>query len=953
MTASITHTRVSLLLGLLGAAALLAPPPVRALPQAAGPDSASESATAGLIVGRVLSAETGAPLSSARVTTGGGGGATTSLDGRYVLRDVPAGATEVHVRLLGYGAKSVTGVEVLPGRTTVLDIVLEPAALELEGITVTASAERGSTTSLLAERRTASALSDAIGRDQMERSPDGDAAAALKRVPGLSVVDGKFAYVRGLGERYSATTLNGAPLASPVPDRNVIPLDLFPASLLESVVTAKSYSPEDPGDYAGGLVKLRTRDFPAHDVFSLGVGLGWSSEGTFGTGLGYDSGSRLDVLGFDDGARDLPSAVPADLRVSSTNLPADRLQAIGESFRGDWGPTPRDIPPNANVGLTLGDDLDLGGGRLGFVASAHHASRYEVRHDQIERVFARSAVDDPEVDYRGDITTRSVQWGGLLNLTYQPVPSHVVAFSALYSRLADDVARELRGFNLDSNTDQLNTRLQYVASSMLNLQLRGDHAPSLLGGARLGWRAAYTRASRLEPNTREVLYREFDGTFVFDDFVQSGSVFHQDQDDDGWSAGTTLSVPLEVAGGSWTLAVGASTDRTGRDTYTRRFRFRPDRGGDLSDEDLALPPNELFRPERIGPRAFEIEEATFREDNYTATEEVDAAYAKLDGAVLPGLRLAGGLRVERSRQTVDPRDLFQSGQASVPGAEVDVTDLLPVLNLTWALRRDMNLRASVSRTLARPQIRELAPFSFADYAAGYLVSGNPTLEGSRILNQDVRWEWFPGPRSVLAVSGFHKAFDDPIEVLVLPSTELIRSWVNAPEATNYGVEVEVRTGLGGLMPALDDVELNANLTLVESEVEAGGVSTVYIPGQGPAELATTDRARPLQGQSPYVANLGLTWFDPASGARAAVFFHRFGERIDAVGRESSPDIYEEARTQLDVVLQRPLGDVEVKVSAGRLLGHVVRFTQGEALLRRYDRGRTVSLSLAWSPFGPR
>lgn len=234
------------------------------------------SAQAGSIVGRIVNAQNAEPLVSAQVFVPGGSGTLSDVDGRYILRGLPAGAYDVQVQVIGFAAKTVTGVEVVAGSSTALDITMEPSAIALEGITVSASAERGSTTSLLTARARAAVVQDAIGADQISRSPDGDAAEALKRVPGLSVVDGKFAFVRGLGERYSSTTLNGSPLASPVPDKKVIPLDLFPSGFLESIVTSKSYSPEQPGDYAGGLVQLKTKSFPSERVLSFNV----SGDGT-------------------------------------------------------------------------------------------------------------------------------------------------------------------------------------------------------------------------------------------------------------------------------------------------------------------------------------------------------------------------------------------------------------------------------------------------------------------------------------------------------------------------------------------------------------------------------------------------------------------------------------------------------------------------------------------------
>ncbi|NNL30566.1 MAG: TonB-dependent receptor plug domain-containing protein, partial [Gemmatimonadetes bacterium] len=295
------------------------------------------SAQQGRITGRVLDAKTALPIASAQVFLEDQSvGTLSSIDGRYVLRDVPVGVQTVIVQMIGYGQKTITGVEVTDGGVAALDISLEGSAVDIAGITVAATVESGSTSALLYERRSEAVVVDAIGSEQISRSPDGDAAAALKRVPGLSVVDGKFAYVRGLGERYSSTTLNGAPLASPMPDRKVVPLDVIPSGLLESIVTAKSYSPDKPGDYAGGLVELRTKDFPKRRIFSVSASGGFNTVTTFEDGLRYGGGG-LDFLGFDDGTRDLPGALPDNARVTFPNFSRPQLESLGESFSGDWG----------------------------------------------------------------------------------------------------------------------------------------------------------------------------------------------------------------------------------------------------------------------------------------------------------------------------------------------------------------------------------------------------------------------------------------------------------------------------------------------------------------------------------------------------------------------------------------------------------------------------------------
>ena len=272
--------------------------------------------------------------------------------------------------------------------------------------------------------------------------------------------------------------------------------------------------------------------------------------------------------------------------------------------------------------------------------------------------------------------------------------------------------------------------------------------------------------------------------------------------DDTYSGGGDLQFPFTLGGGdrSGRVKVGGSMSAKTRDAFTRRFRFLAIPGGVVNNAVRERQPNDLFDPETIGSDGFELQEATFRPDNYDASEDVMAGYAMFDAEVTGSLRLMAGLRVEAAAQEVTPRDLFDIGLESLPGASLDDTDLLPALNLTLQLREGMNVRLGVSRTLARPQLRELAPFSFADYAGGYLTVGNPELNRSLIRNFDARWETFPGGRSLLVASAFQKTFVDPIEAVVLPSTELLKTWVNRGTASNWGIELEMRSDLDGILP---------------------------------------------------------------------------------------------------------------------------------------------------------
>lgn len=911
-----------------------------------GPAAAQET---GRISGRILDEDTARPLGLARISIESlSTGTTSDVDGRWSIDDVPAGTYDVAIRLIGYATKTVTGVAVTAGQVTAVDISVPRQAVEVQELTVTVADERGTAAAVLQNRQTAAAVTDAIGRDQISDSPDSDAAAAMARVPGVSIVDRKFVYVRGLGERYGNTTLDGAVLPSPIADRKAVPLDLIPASFIENVSTSKSYLPNQPGDYAGGLVQIETRRVPGRNFFTIGVGTGFETAVTGQTGLGY-SGGDLDFFGIDDGTRDLPALVPRDRSVDGANFTPRELEAIGESFISPWAGVSRDLPVERSGEIAFATELPVGARGLGLLATAHWDDGWSRRQDYVERVFTTSGIADPEVDYDGNVSTHEVTLGGLLNADLPLSSNHRISFGGLLNRITEDEARVLEGFNLDSNADQRNTRIRYVENSLLQTRLSGKHFLGLLGGMTLDWKGAYSRAGRYEPNTREVLYRESGGVFLWDNFIQSGSVFHQDLTENALGGNLDLQIPIRVNGVPGTLDIGGAANRRDRDVLTRRFRFV--NAGPISNDVRSRAPDEIFTTETIGPNGFEIDESTFRADNYDADQTILAGYVMADFEIVPRLRFAGGARIERSEQNVRPMDLFTSGAAPLEGAALDDTDFVPGATLTWAANEAMNLRAAASRTIARPEFRELAPFSFADFAGGYLVIGNPVLERSRITNFDLRWEWFPRPGAVIAISGFYKKFLDPIEEVVFPSTEFLKSWVNAESAENLGTEIEARSDLGLLSEALENVGLNLNVTLVDSEVSTGSNAQVFVPGVGSIDIQVPDKTRRLQGQSAYVINAGANWASPSSRTMLGLLYHRSGRRISQIGSSFLEDVFEEPRNQFDVVFEQGLGRFSVKAGATNVLGARYEFTQDGDLLRGWDPGRAFSVKLTWQPVG--
>lgn len=350
--------RLLLVLGTAGAAVT---------PGIAQEASSGEASVSGRILGHVVDGGTGAPVPQAQVSVLEGPSTLSDLNGRFMFSRVRAGTVEVTVRALGYAVKTLTGVEVSPDELVTLDVTLEQQALEVEGIRVSAARERGSTAYLLDERRSADAMVEAVGGQEIGRRPDSDAAEVARRMSGVTVSEGKYVFARGLGQRYSQTTLNGSPLPSPEPEREAVPLDLFPSGFLESLKTQKSYTADVAADFSGGSVQIRTKDFPSRFVGRFGVSTSLNTRSQFQSGFLRYQGGGMDWLGLDDGTRGQPAVVQELLGAvrSGDRLPTDpaQLMRIGEALRSGkqrFAPIAGEAPINRSFDLSLGGRADFG-----------------------------------------------------------------------------------------------------------------------------------------------------------------------------------------------------------------------------------------------------------------------------------------------------------------------------------------------------------------------------------------------------------------------------------------------------------------------------------------------------------------------------------------------------------------------------------------------------------------
>lgn len=901
----------------------------------------------GKVVGICKHVEKGTPVSGARIFVRGSTVEGRTDDSGTFEISLPTGSHHLTVVHPEFSTLSLPDTDVAAGRVKSLRVELTPAAVQLSDFTVTAPRVEGAVVALMDERRESGAVSDVIGAEQMSKSGDSYAASALKRVTGVTVVGGKYVYVRGLGERYSSTLLNGSSLPSPEPERRVVPLDMFPADLLDSLVIQKTFSPDMPGEFGGGSVQIRTRGFPDEFTAKVSASVGARVDTTFENGLHYHGGD-LDFLGIDDGIRQLPDEV-AEASKNSPLLERDmfsdrgylpeELERFGELMHNIWSPTRYTTPPNVGINATIGDGFSILGCKSGFLAALVYDNSYsqKIRWKNIYNLGAGGGLELFH-RYRFEELENTVTLAGILATGIDFSERHKLRLTTLVDRITDDEARIYQGENRDVDGQIRVARLRWIERMLFAQQVQGLHTLTGFYDLGLDWRYNFSLASRTEPDRREVRYdQETETRWLLSDRPEGNQRVFSDLLDQNHDLGLDATLPFNQWDGlEAKVKAGVGAALKSREVDTRRYKFQH-KGGVSGDTDIiSLPPEEIFTEENIAPGNFQFEEITRQTDNYAADQQVIGGYAMTDLPLGGGFRFVGGLRVEYSRQHVKTFELFNPDFEPVTSELSDI-DLLPAGTFSWEFSEDMLLRAGVSRTLSRPDFRELSPATFNDVTGGRQIFGNPELKRAAITNVDLRWEWYLAAGESVSISAFYKRFEQPIETIVVVSAQHSVTYENADGADNLGVEVEFRKSLDVIHKWLSDFYLAGNATYVYSQIRL------------PAEGIQTSSKRPLQGQSPYVLNFQAGYDNPDWGTSVVLLYNVFGRRIAEVGALGAPDVYEQPFHQFDLVVKQSLGSgFFAGFSAKNLLDSEVRYTQGSETTETFHRGRAFSLSISKS-----
>ncbi|MBO6585917.1 MAG: TonB-dependent receptor [Gracilimonas sp.] len=929
---------------------------------------------AGTITGTVVDAESGETLIGVNVVLQGTTiGTSTNLDGQYTIKNIEPGSYTLEVSYISFQKQIITGVEVNSGEVTKLDITLQPETEKLEDVIITAEAILDNEAGLLRQRQKAISFSDAISAESISSSGSGDAAGALKKVVGASVVDGKYVFIRGLGDRYTSTHLNGSELPSADPNRKSFQLDIFPSNLLENIVTLKTFTPDKPGNFSGGLVDIATKDFPEQFSFQASASTGFNTKSTF-TDLVIGDPSSTDYLGFDGGRRGVPQEV-RDFIKSGQEFPtlrdtrndpeaAETLDRLSNAFNNEFRPREQYGVMDQSYGISIGNQVPFLGNDLGYTASFSYSQGYSGYDDGVvSRYDLVGNFDDSEQLFRRlDVTDikgqRNVDWGGMATLSYRLSDAHKVSARFLRTQSGTGEGRYLEGFQYDIPNALFQTRVvQYTERSLSSFQLSGKSYFENFLKTTIEWKAASATNIQDEPDLRYFTTQV--DTFPSGAILHSSPTnnfqrpgrFYRNLEESNRSVGVDVTIPFNSFNGvAGNIKFGGNLVDVDRDFREQRFDFYTDtQNFTLNDVegnvDAFFDSLGILGYSNSGRPEFGnyVQNASTPRSNYDATRTVSAAYLMTELPVTDWFRLIGGVRLEQADIEVVSQD------TSLAVGSISNTDYLPSINGILSLTDNMNIRAAYTKTVARPTFRELAPYITFDFVGGLLFQGNENLKRTLITNYDLRWELFTGPGEILAVSGFYKELKNPLERVI--RTDIgndALSIQNVEEGRVYGLELEVRKNLGFLTENLRHFSLATNYTLVRSYVDIPELELLVIRNAKP----DAEDTRELQGQSPFLFNFDLGYSNPDIEFNSSVSYNYFGDRLGIISEGATPDIYERGYGSLNFTANKTIADhFELSFKVSNILDPYIiqsqSFNGDEYFYQRYKRGRTFSLGIKY------
>jgi len=888
-------------------------------------------AQTGRLSGTVLDAKTGETLPGATVLIEGTTkGSSVDFDGKFVLNNVPIGKVNVVISYISYSTKKITDILINANEPVDINVLLEASTNnDLQEIEVVVTLNKENNTALVLQQKNNASVSDGISAETIKKTPDRNSSDVLKRVSGVTIQDDKFVIIRGLNERYNASYLNNSPLPSTEPDRKAFAFDLFPANMLDNIIVIKTATPDMPSEFAGGIVQVNTKSIPEKNFVSFSAGAGYNTITTGKSKTIYEGG-KYDIIGFDDGSRDLSKDVP-DLKDKNLWAPTPEQAKVAKFFKNDWAYSQSKFAPNTSAQFALGynfkrKEKDF----IGLIFSLGYynvQNLYNIKRTEYEElsVSGENKVKKPiDQEYINQVNQTQTSTGSLLNIAIKLNENNSISLKNLVSGSADNKFITSNGTNNynEQNVilDRINTRF-FSANQIISSQLNSDHfIPKQK--IKIQFNTGLSSVKRTVPNLRFTAYGKFTNLKEFDpsegpnlkDTVYRAYVSNSSSTGPDYAGFRVYSRLDENLASSKLdasrlfkinenlkidIKVGAFYQFRTRQYNLRRFglsQYNSFQGQPVFFDDslMYVKEAEIFSTENMGVLSngkggFKAIEDTKTDDNYAATSKLFAAYSMGEIKLSEKLRIITGLRYENYTQKLTVNYVsFDSIYV-----QNTIADVLPSVNTIYNINDKLAIRLAYYKTLNRPEFRELAGANWYDPETRLSNAGNPNLVRSEIKNYDARFEIYPGRGQLFTTSGFYKYFDKPIERYMLAGNSIQVYYKNANFAKVFGAEMEYRINLGSILKKdsikfLSNLNLFSNLSLINSEVNVKGIDN-GVPD-----------TRQMQGQAPYIINAGISYVDNKNNFSSTIMLNRVGHRLYIVGSNIIPNRWENPRSIIDL-----------------------------------------------------
>ena len=888
------------------------------------------------ITGKVIDEEFNETMPFANVLVKGTlNGVSTDFDGNYTIIVEPGTYTLVF-SFVGYNAKEITDIIVKEDEVYELNVNLSPASTGLEEHVVEVSAKKNTEEALLSIQKKSARLMDGLSSENFKKVGAGDLANAVKRAPGVSLQGGKYVYVRGLGDRYTKSILNGVDIPGLDPDRNTIQMDIFPTNILDNVQIFKSATADMPADFTGGIVNIITKDFPTKKYLNVSVSSSYNPTMHFNNDyLNYDGGNT-DFLGFDDGTRSLPLPYSLTNYVGNTiqnlnpndnlngNLPnlssddINRINTISNSFNPNMSAVRAMSGMNFGFGLSTGNQFEVGEkkNKIGLFSALSYKNSTEFYENAQNNYFNRnndlSVFElDTNRTQKGDLGINNVIISGLAGLSYKTKYSKY-SLNVLHIQNGESKAGIFRQQTRFSDFIDLNKHnLEYTERSITNFQLAGSHTDEDLKW-KTEWKISPTLSKIHDKDIRTTTFQDEGGVFSFQENTEPKRIWRY-LNEINLVSRLDFTRNYKLFDEKAKLKFGAFSFFKSRDfsiaqfsvssTYTSNddwLNYNGEPDNIFSQDNLYSTnnPNGTF----INPNTTIIEGSR----KFNSQKTNFAGYISNEVKLFKVLRAVLGLRVEKF-------DMYYTGkntQGSLIYTNENVInklDLFPSANFIYQLSEDANLRTSYSRTTARPSFKEASIAEIYDPLSNMTFIGNIDIKPSYIQNLDLRYEFFGKNAQLFALSGFYKAFKDPIEITYYESAPSNFTPRNLGSANVFGVELEIRKDFKFISPKLKNFNININASYIESRL-AIGVSEYNLRLEGLRDGETINETRPLQGQSPFLVNTGISYDNYDKGVQAGLFYNVQGKTLEIVGTGFYPDVYSMPFHSLNFNLNKTFGE---------------------------------------------